>query len=127
MTSENSTVVQFSVVNLTALLAHRMTLSYFLNQSIPRMMYMPLESKMMRFAKKSIPLMVILTAEHICFVLISTPSELTSMVCFIIDMGRWYFATNVDDIKECDAPESNKTIAGCELVKNIPSTTSWAC
>jgi hypothetical protein len=127
MTSENSTVVQFSVVNLTALLAHRMTLSYFLNQSIPRMMYMPLESKMMRFAKKSIPLMVILTAEHICFVLISTPSELTSMVCFIIDMGRWYFATNVDDIKECDAPDSNKTIAGCELVKNIPSTTSWAC
>jgi hypothetical protein len=91
------------------------------------MMYMPLESKMMRFAKKSIPLMVILTAGHICFVLISTPSELTSMVCFIIDMGRWYFATNVDDIKECDAPDSNKTIAGCELVKNIPSTTSWAC
>jgi hypothetical protein len=71
--------------------------------------------------------MAILTARHICFVLISPPGELTSMVCFIIDMGRWYFATNVDDIKECDAPESNKTIAGCELVKNIPSTTSWAC
>jgi hypothetical protein len=34
------------------------------------------------------------------------------MVCFIIDIGRWYFATNADDIKECDAPESNKTIAG---------------
>jgi hypothetical protein len=66
--------------------------------------------------------MVILTTRHICFVLISPPSELTSMVCFIIDMGRWYFATNVDDVKECDALESNKTIAGCELAKNIPST-----
>jgi hypothetical protein len=30
----------------------------------------------------------------------SPPSELTSMVCFIVDMGRWYFATNADDIKE---------------------------
>jgi hypothetical protein len=56
MTTENSTVVSFSVVNLTALLAHRMNPSYFLNQSIPRMMSMPLESKMMRFAKKCTPL-----------------------------------------------------------------------
>jgi hypothetical protein len=124
---KNSIVVPFSMVNLTALLAHRMTLSYFLNQSIPRMMYMPLESKMMRFAKKSTPLMVILIVGYICFVLISPPGELTSMVCFIIDMGKWYFATNVDDIKERDAPESNKTVAGCELVKSIPSTTSLAC
>jgi hypothetical protein len=48
------------------------------------------------------------------------------MVCFIIDMGRWYFAINVDEIKECDAPESNKNknIVGCELAKNIPNTTS---
>jgi hypothetical protein len=27
------------------------------------------------------------------------------------------------DIKESDAPESNKTIAGLELMGNIPSTT----
>jgi hypothetical protein len=33
-------------------------------------------------------------------------------------------ATNADEIKECDAPESNKIVAGCELAKNIPSTTS---
>jgi hypothetical protein len=65
-----------------------------------------------------------LTARHICFVLISPPSELTNIVCFIIDMGRWYFVTNVDDIKECDAPESNKTITGCELAKSIPSIMS---
>jgi hypothetical protein len=71
--------------------------------------------------------MAILTSGHICFVLISPPGVLTSMVCFMIAMGRWYFATNVDDIKEWDAPESNKTVAGCELAKNIPSTMSWVC
>jgi hypothetical protein len=32
------------------------------------------------------------------------------MVCFIIDMGKLYIATNVDDIKESDAPESNKLL-----------------
>jgi hypothetical protein len=37
-------------------LEHKMTLSYFLNQSIARMMSMPLESKTMRFARKSTPL-----------------------------------------------------------------------
>jgi hypothetical protein len=79
---------------------------------------------MMRFAKKSTPLLAILTAGHICFVLISPPGELTSMVCFIIDMGIWYFATNVDDIKECDALESKKIVARCELAKNIPNTMS---
>jgi hypothetical protein len=71
--------------------------------------------------------MVILTIGHICFVLNSPPGELTSIVCFIIDTGRWYFATNVDDIKEWNAPESNKIVSGCELVKNIPNTTAWAC
>jgi hypothetical protein len=44
--------------------------------------------------------MVILTVGHICFVLMSPSGELTSMVCFIIDMSRWYFAKNVNDIKE---------------------------
>jgi hypothetical protein len=44
--------------------------------------------RMMRFARKSTPLMVILTAGHICFVLISPLGELTSIVYFIIVMGR---------------------------------------
>jgi hypothetical protein len=45
----------------------------------------------------------------------------------MIVMGSWCRTTNDDDIKECDAPESNKTIAGCELARNIPNTTSRAC
>jgi hypothetical protein len=72
------------------------------------------------------PLMVTLITRHICCVLISPPGELTSMVCFIIDMGRWYYAIDAEDVKECDAPKSNKTVVGCELAKNTPSTTSWA-
>jgi hypothetical protein len=38
------------------------------------------------------------------------------MVCFMIVMGSWCLTTNDDDIKECDAPKSNKTVAGCELI-----------
>jgi hypothetical protein len=71
--------------------------------------------------------MLILTAGHICLVLISPPGELTSMVCFMVIIGRLYYATKLDDMNECDAPESNKTVAGCELARNIPNITSRAC
>jgi hypothetical protein len=68
--------------------------------------------------------MVILIARHICFVRISPLGELRSMVCFMIVMGSWCLTTNDDDIKECNAPESNKTVAGRELARNIPNTMS---
>jgi hypothetical protein len=55
-----------------------MTPSYLLNQSMPSMMSIPLESRRIRFDGKSTPLIVILTVGHICFVLISPPGELTS-------------------------------------------------
>jgi hypothetical protein len=51
----NSTVVPFSRVKWIALLAHTITLSYFLNQSMPRIISMPWESMLMRFNKKSNP------------------------------------------------------------------------
>jgi hypothetical protein len=71
--------------------------------------------------------MIRLTARHISLVLILPPGELTSMVCFIFGIGRLCFATKLDVMNECDAPESNKTVAGCELARNIPNTTSYAC
>jgi hypothetical protein len=71
--------------------------------------------------------MLILTVGHICLVLILPPSELTSMVCFMVAIGRLCFATKLNDMNEWDALESNKIVAGCELVGNIPGTTSWAC
>jgi hypothetical protein len=56
--------------------------------------------------------MAILIAGHICLVFISPPGELTIMVYFMMAMGKLCFVTNFDDMKECDAPESNKTVAG---------------
>jgi hypothetical protein len=82
---------------------------------------------MMRFNKKSTPLMAMLIAGHICLVYISPPGELTSMVYFMMVIGRLCFATNFDDMKECDALESNKIVAGCEFARKIPNTTCWDC
>jgi hypothetical protein len=67
--------------------------------------------------------MAILIVGHICLVFISPPSELTIMVYFMMVMGRLCFITNFDDMKECNALESNKTVAGCEFARNIPNTT----
>jgi hypothetical protein len=64
--------------------------------------------------------MAILIARHICLVFISPPGELTIMVYFMMLMGRLCVATNFDDMKECDAPKSNKTIAGCEFARTYP-------
>jgi hypothetical protein len=37
------------------------------------------------------------------------------MVCFMMVIGRLCFATNFDDMKECDALESNKLLQGVSL------------
>jgi hypothetical protein len=71
--------------------------------------------------------MLILAAGHISLVFISLPGELTSMVCFMFAIGRLCFATKLHVMNKCDAPESNKTVVGCELVRNTPNTTSCAC
>jgi hypothetical protein len=71
--------------------------------------------------------MAILIAGHICLVFISPPGELTIMVYFMMVMGRLCFATNVDDMKECNALESNRNVAGCEFARNIRNTTYWDC
>jgi hypothetical protein len=55
--------------------------------------------------QKVYPLMAILIAGHICLVFISPPGELTSMVYVMLVMGKLCFATNFDDMKECNAPE----------------------
>jgi hypothetical protein len=40
------------------------------------------------------------------------------MICFIVAIDILYFATKLDNMKEYDAPESNKTIARFELARN---------
>jgi hypothetical protein len=64
--------------------------------------------------------MAILIAKHICLVFISPPGELTIMVYFMMVMGRLYFATNLYAMKDCDAPESNKTVLGESLQGTYP-------
>jgi hypothetical protein len=61
--------------------------------------------------------MAILITGHICLVFISPPGELTIIVYFMMVMGKLCLAKILDDMKECDAPESNKIVAG-----NIPNT-----
>jgi hypothetical protein len=41
-------------------------------------------------------------------------------------MGRLCISTYAADMIECDAPESNSTIAEVALMKNIPRTTPGA-
>jgi hypothetical protein len=38
-------------------------------------------------------------------------------------VGILCFSTKLDDMNECDALESNNTVASTELTKNSPSTT----
>jgi hypothetical protein len=71
-----------------------------LNQFMPSMMSIPLETRRMRFDGRSTLLIEMLTAGHICFVLISPPGELTSIVCFMVVIGRLCFATKLDDMNE---------------------------
>jgi len=70
--------------------------------------------------------MMSLTLGHINDALISPLGELTSIVFFIVCMSMVFFFTNRANIKECDAPESNKTEAEWELTGNVPITTSGA-
>jgi hypothetical protein len=71
-----------------------------LNQFMPSMMSIPLETRRMRFDGRSTLLIEMLTAGHICFVLISPPGELTSIICFMVVIGRLCFATKLDDMNE---------------------------
>jgi hypothetical protein len=50
--------------------------------------------------------------------------ELISKCFFMEVMGTSCFAMNYLVINECDAPESNKTVAGTKLIRNVPNTTS---
>jgi hypothetical protein len=45
---------------------------------------------------------------------------------FSSTMGILCFLAKLDDMNECDAPESNNTIASTKLTKNSPSTTPEA-
>jgi hypothetical protein len=45
----------------------------------------------------------------------------------MVAIGRLCFMTELDDMNEWDALESNKTVVGFKHARHIPSTTFWAC
>jgi hypothetical protein len=42
------------------------------------------------------------------------------MVCFMFAIYGLCFATKLDVMNECDAPESNKIVTGCDLRETYP-------
>jgi hypothetical protein len=90
---------------------------------------MPFDSKTIRLATKSTPLILRFTFGHSYLAVISTPEELTIIWHLSRAMGRLCFSTYAADMKECDALESNSTTAKMSLMENVPMTTfgaSWA-
>jgi hypothetical protein len=120
------------LVKSTDFLAHRNFFfpSHSPNQSIPRITSIPLDVRTTRSAWKSIPLILRLTHGHTWVDFISPFGDLTNKCAFTELIGISCFATNCSVLKECDAPESNKTITGTELIGNVSSTipgASWTC
>jgi hypothetical protein len=50
--------------------------------------------------------------------------EFTNIEFFMAQKGILCVLTNACDMKECDAPESKRTVAGVEWTSNVPSITS---
>jgi len=84
----------------------------------------PLDCKTIGVAQNSLPIICIFTPRHWYLALIFPLGELTSMELGMVHNGMEYLAMYSAEIKDCDAPESNKTDAGAELTRNIPNTTS---
>ena len=54
------------------------------------------------------------------------PGEFTNMGFFMARKGMLCTLTKAYEIKDCDAPESKRTVAKVELTLNVPSITSGA-
>ena len=54
------------------------------------------------------------------------PGEFTNMGFFMARKGMLCTLTKACEIKECDAPESKRTVAEVELTLNVPSITLGA-
>ena len=79
-----------------------------------------------RICQKLYPLISTLTLGHIRVACISPPGKLIIICFFIGHFGILCSLTNRCAMKECEAPESNKTNAGLELTRYVHITTSWA-
>jgi hypothetical protein len=64
------------------------------------------------------------TAKHVHLALITDPGICTNTKFFRGIGLSPLLQANVSVTKECEAPESNRTLTGTELTWNIPRTTS---
>src|SRR5436190_18398509 len=94
-----STVFPLGWVSWIDLVAQAITPLYLTNQSIPRMISSPLDSKTIRLDKKSTPLILMLTLGQSFQVFIFPPGVLTIMRSFIRVICRLFWATNMIDMK----------------------------
>ena len=57
----------------------------------------------------------------------SPPGVRVNRGVFSSTVAILYLSTKLDDMNECDAPESDNTVARFELTRNSPSTTYSLC
>ncbi|PUZ70000.1 hypothetical protein GQ55_2G182800 [Panicum hallii var. hallii] len=94
-----------------------------LNQSIPRITSIPPDLSTTKSARNSTPLKLILTHGQPNRQLMSPPGVRVNRGVFSSTVGILCFSTKLEDMNECDAPESNSTVARAELTRYSPSTT----
>ena len=75
---------------------------------------------------KSTPLKVRFAEGQQCAAGIDPLGEFTSIWVFIAIKCMLCVLTNACEIKECEAPESKRTLAGIELRLNVPIITPGA-
>ena len=96
---------------------------------MPRMTSNLLESMIINDVGNLTPLMSISKFRQTRLLLSRDPGDCTSMCFPKIEQDRLFWEAKLREIKEWEAPESNKITAGMLLMRNIPmmtSGTSWA-
>jgi hypothetical protein len=81
---------------------------------------------MIRLALNDFPWKSTGTSRQFLLVFMTDPGIWTSIVLGIMVGSNFPFVTKFSVTKEWDAPESNITLAGVKLTRNIPRTISGA-
>ena len=82
------------------------------------------DSMIIKEVGKRTPLISISKVRQTILLLSKDPGDCTSIFFLKSEQGNLFWATKLHEIKEWEAPESNKIIAGMLLIGNIPMTTS---
>ena len=101
----------------------------WVNQFIPKIISNLADSMITKEDGKMTPLISIFKLRQTRLLLSKDSGDCTSIFFLKIKQGNLFWATKLCEIKEWEAPESNKIIAGMLLTGNIPMKTSgssWA-